>query len=180
MAPIKINGYHHGSLADIPQQEDPDFDTDYILVECQQHLTPADIAELEAAGAKVLTRQGNDDTYLCRHTNPVRDGLRGIEALPFVKVARVYHESLVISPRVIETLEGSDGIQKDEKEGLELGIHLHSCEKTGADIFQEVREHIDPDAKTVMQGDTFVRVKMRLCKYILLHPTQAMRVDKLP
>lgn len=176
MAPIKINGYHHGSLAHIPQPEDPNFDTDYILVECQHHLTPTDIADLEAAGAKVLTRQGNDDTYLCRHTAPVRDGLRNVEALPFVKVARIYHESLVISPPVIESLEGRDGSKDGQTESFELDVHLHSCAETGADIFHMIREHIDPEIKMVMSGDTFLRVKMRPCK---LHATtpRASSVD---
>lgn len=154
MAPLTIN-QHTREIAQIQAPED---ETDYILVECSQ-LSPVDLQQLQATGAQVLSREGNDDTFLCRYTEPVVDGLAKIEALPFVKLARVYHPSLVLHPEVVKHLAEGD------KGTIELSVYLHSCKESGDDVFRLIRE-IDAEATLVQCGDTFVSVRMKPSRWL--------------
>jgi hypothetical protein len=160
MTPLTINQH----TREISQIQAPEKETDYILVECRQ-LSPVDLQQLQATGAQVLSREGNDDTFLCRYTEPVVDGLAKIEALPFVKQARVYHPSLVLHLEVLKHLAGGEGDVQEDRGTVELSVHLHSCKESGEDVFRLIRD-IDPEAALVQHGDTFVSVRMKPSRWL--------------
>jgi hypothetical protein len=119
MAPLTING-NRVHLSSIPPPG-PDEETDFILVETTHRLRPDEESQLQSLGVQGL-RRDSDLVLLCRFSPPVAQ-LPGIEALPFVTHAVVYHSELVVNPEVWAVCSDSDSATAADNN--------NRCDKTG-------------------------------------------------
>lgn len=176
MARITINGISLDPQTAIPEislsgleANDASW-SDYILVQTDAPIDPAQRGQLAELGAQVLSREQTDPpgeavTYLCEFAP---GNLRAVRALPFVVAALVYPRQVKVAPTLL-TPEGGvraarfsaqlAPVTTMAQEPRDVTVVLHP-DRNVADALPEIAAATGTDPAELQAGDASVRLRV--------------------